>query len=134
MCFQFGSCSYWHDTRYVVWKKLAAKQYAVYYESDKCNAKGEYNFVSTLKDPAGGSYTFKKGTRSIRSMMVGVVSGSSAKPSITYLDNCPSNKENTTLNQTDIYVSSGSGDHEYGLSSNWFDEIPEPTSNESTRI
>ncbi|POM79165.1 Hypothetical protein PHPALM_3210 [Phytophthora palmivora] len=116
-CFQFSSCPYWRTSRYVVWKKLDAKQYAVFYESDKCNSKGEYHFVSNLKSPASGSFTFKK-NRAIRSMMVGEISDTFSERSITYLNNCSSDKESTTVNDTSIYVISGSDDDENGLSSN----------------
>ncbi|KAG7375203.1 hypothetical protein PHYPSEUDO_002593 [Phytophthora pseudosyringae] len=70
----------------------------------------------------GGDYTFMTNVL-FRSMSVGVVK---EKATFTYVDNCPSDKENAVVNDTNVYLTWGSDDGssgDGGLSSNWNDTL-----------
>jgi hypothetical protein len=131
-CLEIAGCSYWSTSTRVSWS-LPANTYATFYESEKCVAAGQFHFLSDMKDT---SSSFKlKTPHSFRSMMVS--DATYPRPSIVYLDNCPSGKENGSLedaslsfNGTDFNASTvgGAGDTatmDVGLSSNWNDDLRE---------
>ncbi|KAL3666953.1 hypothetical protein V7S43_007900 [Phytophthora oleae] len=121
-CLQIRTCSYWHRTASIYWKNLATKHYGIFYESNRCSTDKDYYFVSDIANPAGGNYTFK--TKQVFGSMA--VSVYKTEASFTFVDNCPSDNENTVLNESSVYLTSGSGrgsTEDGGLSSNWNDSL-----------
>ncbi|KAF4139754.1 hypothetical protein GN958_ATG11065 [Phytophthora infestans] len=114
-CLKISDCSYWHRTNTVYWKNLAYQHYAIFYESDECNTDDKYFFASDIGNPAGGEYTFKK-NQVFQSMTLGKYDDKPFK----HVNNCPSDKENTVVNETGVLLTWAND----GLSTNWTNSLP----------
>ncbi|KAL3666952.1 hypothetical protein V7S43_007899 [Phytophthora oleae] len=124
-CLKFSTCSYWHRTDIVYWYRLGSKQYGIFYESDKCVSGGLYHYVSDLSNPDDGVRMLSQ-NQPIRSMTLGESSNKFSQPTITYVDNCPSEETLQFLNESNVlitYNTSGELDGGGGLSSNWNGEL-----------